>query len=179
MKEESGFTLVEVMVVVSLTVLLLAWGVPSYSTWNKKHNIENWMVQLYSDLQFARMNAYGNKVVSGVYWGTGSSITSYWIRNDVDGDGTIDLDSGASAQIGAKVTTLAYAPVTVTFTPPVAQNSVSFTGRGFLNTTNALEQANQITFSISSTSGSRINCVEVTSTRVTLGQMSGGSCSPN
>ncbi len=71
MKEESGFTLVEVMVVVSITVLLLAWGVPSYSTWNKKHNIENQMVQLYSDLQFARMTAYGSKVVSGVYWGTG------------------------------------------------------------------------------------------------------------
>ena len=76
MKKESGFTLVELMVVVSITVLVLAWGIPSYSTWKKKHDIENQMVQLYSDLQFGRMTAYGSKVVSGVCWGTGASITS-------------------------------------------------------------------------------------------------------
>lgn len=68
MKKESGFSLVELMVVVSITMLLLAWGVPSFNTWNKKHNIENQMVQLYSDLQFGRMTAYGRKVVSGIFW---------------------------------------------------------------------------------------------------------------
>ena len=73
MKKESGFTLVELMVVVSITVLLLTWGIPSYSTWKKKHDIENQMVQLYSDLQFGRMTAYGSKVVSGVCWGTGGT----------------------------------------------------------------------------------------------------------
>ena len=61
MKKERGFTLVELMVVVSITVLLLAWGIPSYSTWKKKHDIENQMVQLYSDLQFGRMTAYGRQ----------------------------------------------------------------------------------------------------------------------
>ena len=76
MKKESGFTLVELMVVVSITVLLLAWGIPSYSTWKTKHDIENQMVQLYSDLQFGRMTAYGRKVVSGVCWGTGGTIPS-------------------------------------------------------------------------------------------------------
>ena len=65
MKKESGFTLVELMVVVAITVLVLAWGIPSYSTWRTKHDIENQMVQLYSDLQFGRMTAYGRKVVSG------------------------------------------------------------------------------------------------------------------
>ena len=74
MKKESGFTLVELMVVVSITVLVLAWGIPSYSTWRTKHDIENQMVQLYSDLQFGRMTAYGRKVVSGVFWGTGGTI---------------------------------------------------------------------------------------------------------
>ena len=76
MKKESGFTLVELMVVVSITVLLLAWGIPSYSTWNTKHDIENQMVQLYSDLQFGRMTAYGSKVVGGVLWGTAARSPS-------------------------------------------------------------------------------------------------------
>ncbi len=106
MKKESGFTLVELMVVVSITVLLLTWGVPSYSTWKMKHDIENQMVQLYSDLQFGRMTAYGRKVVSGVYWGAGATIpqnSGYQIRSDANnGNGSID-DTGTDVQIGATV----------------------------------------------------------------------------
>ena len=126
MKKESGFTLVELMVVVSITVLLLAWGIPSFSTWNNKHGIESQMVQLYNDLQFGRMTGYGSKVVSGVWWGGGGSITSYQIRSDANNNGVID-DTGTDTQIGPTVI-LKYA-----ITPSVNQNSVSFDGRGFLN----------------------------------------------
>ncbi len=165
MKKERGFTLVELMVVVSITVLLLAWGIPSYSTWKKKHDIENQMIQLYSDLQFGRMTGYGDKVVAGVWWGGGASFTSYQIRSDANNNGVID-DTGTDTQIGATV----YPKYPINAS--VNQNSVSFDGRGFL------DPANPITFSVSSTSGAAMDCVAVSSTRITLGKMNAGSCAP-
>jgi prepilin-type N-terminal cleavage/methylation domain-containing protein len=170
MKKEGGFTLVELMVVISIGVLLLAWGIPSYSSWKAKHDIEYEMLQLYSDLQFGRMTGYGKKVVSGVYWGTGASITpssGYHIRYDNGNplNGNID---GTCVQVGATVTPK-YA---ITAAGAAGQNSVSFDGRGFLN------PANPITFSVSSAYGAAINCVAVSSTRVTLGKMNGGICAP-
>ncbi len=176
MKNESGFTLVELMVVVAITCLLLTWGIPSYSTWNKKHNIENQMVQLYSNLQFARMNAYSSKVVSGVWWGSGASLLSYQIRYDANNNGTIDDDAGAL--IGPKMTMAPQAPVTVAFTPAVAQNSVSFDGRGFLNVAATADPAAQVTFFVASGSGAATDCVIVASTKVVLGKMSAGNCLP-
>jgi len=172
MKKQGGFTLVELMVVVSITVVILAWGIPSYSTWKKKHDIENQMVQLYSNLQFGRMTGYTRKVVSGVWWGTGTNIptnSGYQIRYDNSNplNGTID-DTGVDVQIGATV----YPKYLITATGSAGQNSVSFDGRGFLS------PANPITFSVSSTSGAAIDCVAVSSTRITLGKMSAGSCVP-
>ncbi len=184
MKKESGFTLVELMVVVSITVLVLAWGIPSYSTWRTKHDIENQMVQLYSDLQFGRMTAYGRKVVGGVFWGTGASIpkstpanpTPYYVRYDNSSplNNSIE-DTGRDVQIGA--TTTKY-PITVVVSPVQTLNSVGFDGRGFLNTLNQATPASSITFSVSSSSGAAIDCVAVTSTRIILGKMNAGTCAP-
>jgi prepilin-type N-terminal cleavage/methylation domain-containing protein len=171
MKEERGFTLIELVVVVSIVMLLLAWGVPSYSTWKMKHDIETQMAQLYSDLQYTRMYAYGNKVVTGVYWGTGTSFTSYQIKYDASSPLNNSIDDTADVQIGATVRPK-YA-----ITSSASQNSVSFDGRGFLNLPSA-DNANPVTFSVSSTFGAGINCVSVSSTRVILGVMNAGSCAP-
>jgi prepilin-type N-terminal cleavage/methylation domain-containing protein len=177
MKNQAGFTLVELMVVVSITVLLLSWGIPSFSTWNVKHGVENQMVQLYSDLQFGRMTGYGSKVVAGVWWGTGAGITSqtggYQIRYDNSNPVANSID-GPAAFVQVGNTVLPKYPITVS----ANQNSVSFDGRGFLNSANPLDPANPITFSVSSTSGAAIDCVAVSTTRITLGKMSAGTCQP-
>jgi type IV fimbrial biogenesis protein FimT len=165
MKEERGFTLVELMVVISITALLLAWGMPAYSTWKEKHDIENEIVQLYSDLQFARMTAYGNKVLTGVWWGGGANIAAYQIISDADGDGAIGNSSG-DTEIGAGVT----AKYSITST--VSQNSVSFDGRGFLN------PPNPTSFYIASSSGAASDCVSVSLTRINVGKWDGTSCNP-
>ena len=181
MKKESGFSLVELMVVVSITMLLLAWGVPSFNTWNKKHNIENQMVQLYSDLQFGRMTAYGRKVVSGIFWGTGASIpastqtnlTPYLIRYDNSNPSSNSIETaGTSVKIGAAQ--IKY-PITVTVNP--AQNSLIFDGRGFLSLPPAVT-TNNVTFYVAPSFGAAIDCVAVTSTRIILGKMSAGTCGP-
>lgn len=175
MKKEHGFTLVELMVVVSILVLLLAAAVPAYSTWKKKHDIETQMVQLYSDLQFARMYAYSSKVVSGVYWGGGTSISSsnpYQIRYDASVPLNNSIDDSVDVTIGNPV--IPKYPITCP-----AQNSVSFDGRGFLNINAAAgDPANTVTFYVSPSYSASMDCVSVSSTRVILGKMSGGNCAP-
>jgi len=176
MKKQAGFTLVELMVVVSMVMLLMAWGIPAYSTWNTKHGIENQMVQLYSDLQFGRMTAYGTKAVSGVLWA--NNFKTYQIMSDTQNNGTIDAN--ATPVPGTGIAAPKYA---VTFAcangQPCLNNqpSVSFDGRGFLYA-NAPDITNPITFYVTPSYGTGIDCVAVSSTRVTLGKWNGTSCAP-
>jgi prepilin-type N-terminal cleavage/methylation domain-containing protein len=179
MKHERGFTLVELMVVVSITVLLLAWGIPSYSTWKKKHDIENQMVQLYSDLQLGRMTAYGDKSVSGVLWGGGASFTSYQIMYDKNNNGTIDNGAAQVPGTGAVTVKSDVGAIAVATSPATpGQLSVSFDSRGFLYTANAPDTATQITFYVAPSSGAAMDCVTVRSTRISLGKWNGAGCAP-
>jgi len=132
------------------------------------------MIQLYSDLQFGRMTAYGDKVISGVWWGGGTSFTSYQIRSDANNNGVID-DTGVDTQIGATVT-VKNDVGSITSSAPAGQQSVSFDGRGFLNTANAPDNNNPITFSVAPSYGASIDCVMVATTQIILGKMNAGTC---
>ncbi len=158
--------MIEVMVVVGLSVLLLSWGLPAFSSWKNKHDIENQVLRLYSDLQFARMTAYSRKVVAGVWWGGGTSLGSYQIRIDGNNDGDVDDTLGTDVQLGA--TENSQWPITAS----VNQPSVSFDGRGFLSPDQPLS------FRVSSSTGVSIDCVDVSTTRVIVGKWNGATCSP-
>jgi Tfp pilus assembly protein FimT len=156
------------MVVVSISLLLLFWGIPAFSKWKSKHDVAGQMEMLYSDLQFARMNAYSQKVVSGAWWNNQSPFTSYQVRADATKNNSID-DAG-DTQIGSKTVALKYS---VTASPN--QNSVSFDGRGFINLTVA-DPANPVNFYVASSNGSPVDCVSVSNTRIALGKWDGANC---
>lgn len=172
MKKQRGFTLIELMVVISLVALLLAWGIPAFSTWNARNNVEGEIAQLYSNLQYARTNAYANKNLTGIYWGGSASIAQYQIMTNTTQNATT-IDTGAS-QIGATVSTAQH-PLTAT----PNQKSVSFNGRGFLNTADSNDSANPITFYISPSEGAGTDCVSVSLTRIVSGKWDGTSCNPS
>ena len=158
MKGQPGFTLVELMVVISIAALLLTWGMPAFSTWKQKHDVESEMVQLYSDLQYARMNAFSNKVATGIWW---DAQGAYHIApGTISAQGAVNLNG---TQIGATVT------------PKYAvqgQATVSFDPRGFLDPNNAA------TFLISPSHGAATDCVSVSLTMISLGKNNGGTCNP-
>lgn len=168
---QRGFTLVELMVVVSLCALLLTWGIPAYSTWNARHNVEGEIVRLYSDLQFARMTAYANKNPTGIYWNGASSITQYSIMTNTTVNAT-SIDSGAT-RIGALVSTGKYPLL-----PTPNQKSVSFDGRGLLYTGNSDDPATQLTFYVTPAYGAGKDCVSVSLTSILLGRWDGANCKP-
>jgi hypothetical protein len=125
------------------------------------------------------MTAYSNKVVSGVWWGSGASIPAnaqYQIRYDNSGDPPNYSIDNQTVTVGNPVT-IKYA-INVSVSPSQTLNSVGFDGRGFLNTYNEASPVTQITFSVPDAVGAAMDCVAVLSTKITLGKMSGTTCGP-
>lgn len=164
MKNNKGFTLVECMVVLAIFFLLLSWGVPAYSVWKKKHDVEADIGGLFSDLQFARMTAYSRKTITGVWWGTAATgFKSYRVRVDTNNNRSINDDGGAASQLGTKATKF-------TIIPSAVQDSVGFDGRGF--------SLSSLTFRIDTNTGAAIDCVVVSDTRIIVGRWTSGVCKP-
>lgn len=79
-----GFTLVELVFVIAIFGFLMALGAPAFSVWQRKRVVEDQIERLHSNLQFARMNAYTQKITWGLWWGAAgtASFSSCQIRKD-------------------------------------------------------------------------------------------------
>lgn len=152
MRQRGGFTLVELVVVIGLFLLMLSAGVPVYSTWKKKQDTESQIRKLYSDLQFARMKAYSEKVVYGVWWGANNPFSSYSVRRDTNGDGVPDQDVYSVA-------------LKLPVTSKASQQNITFDGRGFATVLNSLY--------INSGTNAATDCVSVSRTRIMPGKWNG------
>jgi len=155
MKNARGFSLVELMVVIAAFMLMAYVGMPAYSAWKKKHEIEAQTLKLHSDLQYARMKAYAEKAVWGVWWGDTASFTRYQIKKDSNGDEDVN-DIGIDE---------AYFDTNGTFAVTSRNgsiDSIGFDTRGFCK--------NPTTLYISSDTGAPLDCVAVSRTRVKLGK---------
>jgi prepilin-type N-terminal cleavage/methylation domain-containing protein len=162
MRKQSGFTLIELMVVVSIAALLLSFGIPAYSTWKSKHDVENEITQLYGDLQFARSTAYANKELAGISL---SASTQYQILTNAAASTNVTaVGSNVIATVGKLNQAITSSQGT----------SVSFNGRGFVSS----PSGGTVTFFITPSHGSITNCVSVSLTRMSLGTWQGGVCEP-
>ncbi len=56
-KNQSGFTLVELVVVLAIVGILLAYAVPSYRDFSIRQNVKNQVNSFITDLSFARITA--------------------------------------------------------------------------------------------------------------------------
>ncbi|SMC19498.1 Type IV pilin N-term methylation site GFxxxE [Desulfacinum hydrothermale DSM 13146] len=160
MRPKAGFTLVELMVVIALFTIILSMGIPAYSAWKTKHDIDGQTRTLYRNLSFARMEAYVKKDVAGIYWGATAGFSNYEVRVDSNGDG--DIKDSADQKI-----------MDVTSPYPWgggSGDSLTFDGRGFAATGK--------TFHVSGVSVPQgvLSCVVVSRTRIRMGFWDGSSC---
>jgi len=74
MRKDSGFTMIELMVVIGIMAILSAIAIPSYIKWLPKHRVGTAARAVMSGMEFARSNAIKtNSDVSVVFdWGNDS-----------------------------------------------------------------------------------------------------------
>ncbi len=160
-----GFTLVELMIVIIIFGFMVALGAPALSTWQTKHNVEAEIEKLHSNLQYARRKAHTEKVVWGVWWGTGNNPFNYCeIRRDnsMPPNGSISdtIDANPQAATSLKFPTNTSANV----------GSITFDARGFSNVLTTLY--------ITTNTGASTDCISIFWTRIKVGKWDGANCNP-
>jgi prepilin-type N-terminal cleavage/methylation domain-containing protein len=106
MRKDSGFTMMELMVVIGITAILSAIAIPSYIKWLPKHRVGSAARTVMSAMEFARSNAIKRNMLVQVDfdWGNDSltvvnSGGNILRTRRLPGD--VDLDDGG---LGSPVT---------------------------------------------------------------------------
>jgi type IV fimbrial biogenesis protein FimT len=153
-QHESGFTLIEVLVVIVIIAILAAIAIPAFSGWLPDYRLRRAARDLYSNLQRAKVGAIKANETWGVFFDAGNSRYSIWSlgpNKTWDGGGgddesqniTIDLSDYEGVNYGngnalKDMDGNPFGPV-ITYAPnPVA----IFTSRGTVNITGSVYLCN-------------------------------------
>jgi prepilin-type N-terminal cleavage/methylation domain-containing protein len=98
MRGKSGFTIVELMIVIAIMGVLTAIAIPTYITWLPKHRANAAARQLFADLQNARMRAISENNDYKVEFITGSNL--YKVYDDAVLVKTINIGNHSGIGFG-------------------------------------------------------------------------------
>ncbi len=74
MRNSKGFTLLEVMIVIVLMSIVAVMGIPNFLGWVASYNLKTAANELYSNMQFARINAVKQNKEWAVVFDTANGI---------------------------------------------------------------------------------------------------------
>jgi type IV fimbrial biogenesis protein FimT len=126
--ESSGFTLIEMLIVVAIIAIATTLGLPSYKAWIQNTQIRNAAESIQTGLQRARAEAIrlNSNVQFSLLGTSGNSWSAGW---------------QAASSVGSVVST------TLLDSSSGREGSKNVTAKGFTNTTNTTPDATTITFS--------------------------------
>ena len=90
--KQSGFTLIEMMIVIGLLSVLAGIAVPNFLSYLPKHRLNGAARQVMGDLMRARMQAVSQNNEFKVFFDLSSNNHEYKILDDDNNDGNIDVD---------------------------------------------------------------------------------------
>ncbi len=94
MKRESGFTLVELMIVIGVAAVIMAFAIPGVLNWIPDYRLKGGANDLFSNLQWAKLNAVKANKDWAVVFDTANGV--YYICSD-KGDNSWSTVLGAGA----------------------------------------------------------------------------------
>jgi len=156
MKAQSGFTLVELMIVVAIVGIIMAIAIMNLTQTNDRFTVESYTKEIYSTLMRARNDAANSNIQVSVTLAA-NQVTTY---QDVNGNGVADPN---------ETTTKSYPRFTILF----ATSPIIFDRKGI--TTAVTNQTISIT-GYSANAKPQVDCIAVAQTRINMGLMTGGDC---
>lgn len=88
MRNQSGFTLIELIVTVAIVAILTGISVPNYISWLPGHRLRSAVDDLNSAYQLARLQAVRENVSAAVLFDAGSSSVEVFVDDGGGGGGT-------------------------------------------------------------------------------------------
>ncbi len=159
-----GFTLLELIIVITIMSIILAVGIPSFMKWKEKYEVESDTKSIFLLLSEARRRSFFEKRICGIGWSS-VPITSIYLACDTDNDEKIDdSPSGAVVYNTLKLST------------SFNINNVLYKYLRFLKTGTAKDWG-RIFYSVASPSA-KYDCVVVSHIRINMGHWDGNNCNP-
>jgi len=161
MGNKKGFTLVEILITITLMGALLAIAGLNFNTWQKKSNIDGQVKEMLADFAEARMTAIHRKSNVMIALDSNQYVFRIYTTNEVVGRST-------GRSIFTK--TLKY--------PILKSGDIGLNGRGFTEdfVVGGGFVSNQTISVPSSGVNPAVDCLVVSTTRVNIGRMNGINC---
>lgn len=152
MKTESGFTLIELVVVVAMIGIILAFATLHFSRLNQKYIVESTTREIYSLLMKARNNASNTNTRHLAVF------SAHQVRTGADADSNSVID-GSSDSVQSQQFTIIF-----------PAGSVVFDRRGLA--TNKTIHIDGYSPNVTPT----LDCIEISATRINAGRWGGDDC---
>ncbi|MFA7382903.1 MAG: GspH/FimT family pseudopilin [Desulfurivibrionaceae bacterium] len=163
MKAQAGFTLVELMIVVTIAVIFMAIAAMIFTHWNDKHTVEAYTKEIHSILLKARNDAANTNTQQLVTL----AANQLQVTQDDDSDGAVDA--------GEPTTTNPFPRFAIKFTvSPIVFNRRGITSNIQTITIPVWSVADPTGYSLNASPG--VDCIVVAQTRINMGLMTGGVC---
>ena len=132
-RRESGFSLIELMVALSIFAVLAAVAIPGFRAWMPNYRLKSAATDLYTNMQMVRSSAIRQGVNSGLTFSAGPDQYQYDDPHDPAVMVTVILadDYSSSVEFGG--------PGGESFTSPITFNSRGLSNAGYAYLTNTNE----------------------------------------